>query len=141
MLARLDKVLNRQKDLEKELEALKSRLAAAQAGDLLDQVRQVAGVPVLALKVEAADPKGLREFAVKLQERLKSGIVVLGAAAGDKAMLIALVTKDLSQTLPGRGDHQGHRALGGRQRRRPARHGPGRRPGPGGHPQGPGAGL
>jgi alanyl-tRNA synthetase len=100
VLAQLEKRLNRQKDLEKEVAALKSRLAAAQAGDLLDQVRPVAGVPVLALKVEAADPKGLREFAVKLQDRLKSGIIVLAAVAADKAMLISLVTKDLIPRFP-----------------------------------------
>ncbi|MCL4501614.1 MAG: alanine--tRNA ligase, partial [Deltaproteobacteria bacterium] len=100
LIPRLDKVLKRQRDLEKELEALKGRLAAAQAGDLLDQVRQVEGVPVLALKVEAADPKALRDFAVKLQQRLQSGIVVLGAAAGEKAMLIALVSKDLTKKFP-----------------------------------------
>ncbi|MGA7887301.1 MAG: DHHA1 domain-containing protein, partial [Acidobacteriaceae bacterium] len=100
LLAQLEKRLNRQKDLEKEVAALKSRLAAAQAGDLLDQVRPVAGVPVLALKVEAADPKGLREFAVKLQDRLKSGIIVLAAVAADKAMLISLVTKDLIPRFP-----------------------------------------
>jgi alanyl-tRNA synthetase len=92
--------LKRQKDLEKEIEVLKSRMAAAQAGDLLEQVRQIEGVPVLALKVEVADPKGLRDFAVKLQQRLKSGIVVLGAAAGEKAMLIALVSKDLTKKFP-----------------------------------------
>jgi len=100
LIPRLDKVLRRQKDLEKEVEALKSRMAAAQAGDLLDQVREIEGVPVLALKVEAADPKGLREFAVKLLDRLKSGIIVLGAAAGNKAMLIALVSKDLTKNFP-----------------------------------------
>ena len=80
LVSRLEKTLKRQKELEKEVEALKSRMAAAQAGDLLDQVRQIEGVPVLALKVEATDPKGLRDFAVKLQQRLQSGIVVLGAA-------------------------------------------------------------
>jgi alanyl-tRNA synthetase len=97
LLTRLDKVLKRQKDLEKELDAMQSRLASAQAGDLLDQVRQVDGVKVLALKVEAADPKALREFGAKLLQRLKSGIVVLGAAAGNKAMLIALVSSDLTK--------------------------------------------
>jgi len=100
LLSRLDKLLKRQKELEKQVEALKGRLATAQAGDLLEQVRQVDGVPVLALQVDAADPKGLREFAVKLQDRLKSGIVVLGAAVGDKAMLIALVSKDLTKRFP-----------------------------------------
>jgi alanyl-tRNA synthetase len=100
VVSRLQKVLRRQKDLEKEVEALKGRLASAQAGDLLDQVRRVDGVPVLALQVQAADPKGLREFAVKLQNRLKSGIVVLGAAADDKAMLIAMVSPDLTKRFP-----------------------------------------
>ena len=100
LLNRLEKVLKRQKELEKEVEALKGRLASAQAGDLLEQVRQVDGVSILALQVDAADPKGLREFAVKLQDRLKSGIVVLGSAVGDKAMLIALVSKDLTRRFP-----------------------------------------
>jgi alanyl-tRNA synthetase len=50
--------------------------------------------------VETADPKGLREFAVKLQDRLKSGIIVLAAVAADKAMLISLVTKDLIPRFP-----------------------------------------
>jgi alanyl-tRNA synthetase len=97
LVSRLEKTLKRQKDLEKELEALKGRLASAQAKDLLDQVRQIDGVKVLALKVDAKDPKGLRDFAVKFQDKLKSGIVVLGGAAGEKAMLIALVTKDLTK--------------------------------------------
>jgi alanyl-tRNA synthetase len=100
VVSRLQKVLRRQKDLEKEVEVLQGRLASAQAGDLLDQVRRVDGVPVLALQVQAADPKGLREFAVKLANRLKSGIVVLGAAAQDKAMLIALVSQDLTKRFP-----------------------------------------
>jgi alanyl-tRNA synthetase len=100
LVTRLEKVLERQKKLEKDLEALKGRLAATQARDLLDQVRQVDGIPVLALKVDAADPKSLREFAVKFQDKLKSGIVVLGSAAGAKAMLIALVSKDLTKRFP-----------------------------------------
>jgi alanyl-tRNA synthetase len=100
LVSRLEKMLERQKKLEKDLEALKGRLAATQAGELMDQVRRVDGVAVLALKVDAADPKSLREFAVKFQDKLKSGIVVLGSAAGAKAMLIALVTKDLTKRFP-----------------------------------------
>jgi len=100
LVTRLEKMLERQKKLEKELEALKGRLAAAQARDLMDQVRQVDGVSVLALKVDAADPKSLRDFAVKFQDKLKSGIVVLGSDATEKAMLIALVSKDLTKRFP-----------------------------------------
>jgi len=97
LVERLTKMLKRTRDLEKEVSALKSRLTAVQAGDLLDQVRQVDGVPVLALEVEAGDPKGLREFAAKLSHRLKSGIVVLGSLADDKALLVAIVSKDLTK--------------------------------------------
>ncbi|MFW6113284.1 MAG: alanine--tRNA ligase-related protein, partial [Thermodesulfobacteriota bacterium] len=97
LVDRLSKTLKRTRDLEKEIAALKSRLTAVQAGDLLDQVRQVDGVPVLALEVEAGDPKGLREFAAKLLNRLKSGIVILGSRADDKALLVTIVSKDLTQ--------------------------------------------
>jgi alanyl-tRNA synthetase len=96
VLERLTKVLKRTRDLEKEVIALQGRLTAVQAGDLLEQVRQVDGVSVLALEVEAGDPKGLREFGAKLVNRLKSGIVVLGGRSEDKAMLIAMVSKDLT---------------------------------------------
>jgi alanyl-tRNA synthetase len=57
--------------------------------------RQVNGVTVLATKVEGLDDRGLRDMADRLRDRLKSGIVVLAAAQGDKAMLLAVVTKDL----------------------------------------------
>ncbi|MDI6852839.1 MAG: alanine--tRNA ligase [Deltaproteobacteria bacterium] len=97
LVARLEKVLKRTKELEKQVETLKSQIAAVQAGDLLEQVRQVNGVSVLSLEVGATDPKGLREFAVKLHNRLKSGIVVLGSRADDKALLIAMVSKDLTK--------------------------------------------
>jgi alanyl-tRNA synthetase len=96
VVERLTKVLKRTRDLEKEVSALQGRLTAAQAGDLLEQVRQVDGVAVLALEVEAGDPKGLRDFAAKLLNRLKSGIVVLGSRGDDKALLISLVSKDLT---------------------------------------------
>ncbi|MBM4289850.1 MAG: alanine--tRNA ligase, partial [Deltaproteobacteria bacterium] len=97
LASRLEKLLKRNRELEKQVETLKSRLTTAQAGDLLDQVRRVDGVAVLALEVDAPDPKNLREFAVKLLNRLKSGVVVLGSRADDKALLVALVSKDLTK--------------------------------------------
>jgi len=100
LLSRLDKLLKRQKELEKEVETLKSRLATAQAKDLMEEVKEIDGIKVLALEVQAADPKSLREYAVKFQDRLQSGIVVLGSAVGEKAMLIALVSKDLTKRFP-----------------------------------------
>jgi alanyl-tRNA synthetase len=97
LVGRLERLIRRTKDLEKQVEAVKGQIASVQAGDLLDQVRRVDGVAVLSLEVAATDPKGLREFAVKLHNRLKSGIVVLGSRADDKALLIAMVSKDLTK--------------------------------------------
>ncbi len=99
ILTKLDKLFQRQKELEKQLEALQGQLASARSSDLLDQVRSVDGVQVLALEVDAADPKGLRDFADKLKDRLQSGVIVLGSSKGDKAMLITVVTKDLTDRL------------------------------------------
>ncbi len=79
---------------------MKSRLASAQAKDLSEEVRRIDGIPVLATEVQAPDPKSLREFAVKFLNKLKSGVVVLGSGAGDKAMLIAMVSKDLVSRFP-----------------------------------------
>jgi alanyl-tRNA synthetase len=99
ILTKLDKLLQRQRDLEKQLEALQGQLAAARSDDLLDQVKSVDGIKVLALEVDVADPKGLRDFADKLKDRLQSGVIVLGSSKGDKAMLITVVTKDLTDRL------------------------------------------
>lgn len=99
ILGRLEKLLQRQKELEKQIDALQGQLAAARSGDLLDRVQQVNGIKVLALEVDAAEPKQLRELADKLRDRLKSGVVVLGSSKGEKAMLLAAVTRDLTDRL------------------------------------------
>src|SRR5206468_1202895 len=64
--------------------------------DLLADARHVDGITVLATRVEGLDDKGLREMADRLRDRIKSGVVVLGAAQGERALLLAAVTKDLT---------------------------------------------
>ncbi len=96
---RLEKLLERQKELEREVETLQARLNADQADDLFSQVREIEGVKILAVQVEGGDPKGLRELADKLRDKLQSGAVILGCKAGDKANLLVAVTKDLSGRL------------------------------------------
>jgi len=96
LLPRLKKLLKRTRELEKEVAALQSRLITTQAADLLDQVVKINGIAVLAQEVQAPDPKGLRDFAVNVAHRLKSGVIVLGSKAGGKALLIAMVTPDLT---------------------------------------------
>jgi alanyl-tRNA synthetase len=88
--------LKRERELEREIEALKGKLAARDSSDLMDRVRQINGVNLLATVVDASDVKTLRDFGDKLRDRLRSGVIVLGSRAEGKAMLLCLVTKDLS---------------------------------------------
>ena len=93
---RTEKLLRRERELEKEIEALKGKLAAKDSGDLMGRVRQIHGIDVLATVVEASDVKTLRDLGDKLRDRLRSGIILLGSRADGKAMLLCLVTKDLN---------------------------------------------
>ena len=93
---RTEKLLKRERDLEREIEALKGKLAAKDSGDLMSLVRKVKGVDVLATVVDISDVKTLRDFGDKLRDRLRSGIILLGSRADGKAMLLCLVTKDLT---------------------------------------------
>ncbi len=94
---RVEKILKHQKELEKEIEALKGKQAARESGDLISRVREIKGIKVLAEVVDVPDVKTLRDFGDKLRDRLQSGVILLGSRAGDKAMLLCLVTKDLAK--------------------------------------------
>lgn len=93
---RVEKLIKNQKDLEKEIETLKGRLAAKDSADLLGQAREIKGIRVLTAAVNAPDAKTLRDFGDKLRDRLQSGIILIGSQADGKAMLLCLVTKDLT---------------------------------------------
>jgi len=96
LVARLEKSIADQKALEKEIEKLKAKMATMSAASAADEVREIKGVKVLAKKVAADNPGSLRDAADKFKDQIKSGIVVLGSTAGEKAMLIVMVTKDLT---------------------------------------------
>jgi alanyl-tRNA synthetase len=91
---RVGAVLEHVRALEKELESLKSRLAASQGDGLLAQAVDVKGVKVLAATLQGADAKALRETMDKLKDKLKSAAIVLAAVDGDKVQLAAGVTAD-----------------------------------------------
>lgn len=93
---RMEKLLKQQRDLEKGIDSLKGKLAAKDSSDLLSQVKEIKGVRTLAVQVDVTDAKTLRDFGDKLRDRLQSGIVLLGSKSADKAMLLCLVTKDLT---------------------------------------------
>jgi alanyl-tRNA synthetase len=96
LLDKLDAQLDRSKALEKEIAALKGKLAGAASGDLLSQAREIKGVKVLAVRVEGVSGNDLRDLQDQLKNKLGSGVVVLGTAEGDKVSLIAGVTADLT---------------------------------------------
>jgi alanyl-tRNA synthetase len=94
--ARLAQVQDQVRALEKELAALKSKLASSAGNDLVSQAVDVNGVKVLAVKMEGVDPKSLRETVDQLKNKLGSAAIVLAAVDGGKVSLVAGVTADAS---------------------------------------------
>jgi len=92
--ARIAQVLDHVKALEKEVSALKGKLASSQGDDLIAQAVDVKGVKVLAAKLEGADAKTLRDTMDKLKDKLKTAVIVLAAVDGDKVQIAAGVTAD-----------------------------------------------
>jgi alanyl-tRNA synthetase len=92
--ARLVQVLDHVRALEKELGALKGRLASAQGGDLSARAVDVKGLKVLAARLDGADAKTLRETLDKLKDKLKTAVIVLAAVEGGRVQLAAGVTAD-----------------------------------------------
>ena len=96
LVERLTASLDRSRALEKELEQLKAKLASAAGSDLASQAVEIAGAKVLAVNVEGADGKSLRDMMDQLKNKLGSCALVLAAVNGDKVALIAGVSKDLT---------------------------------------------
>ncbi len=86
---KLRALLERQKSLEKALEAVKARQAAAAAGDLAARSVEVAGLKVLAAVLDGADSKALRDGVDSLKQRLGDAVIVLAARADGKVQLVA----------------------------------------------------
>lgn len=91
---RIGQVLDQVKLLEKEIAALKGKLASSQGDELLTQAVDVKGLKVLAAKLEGADAKTLRDTMDKLKDKLKTAVIVLAAVDGDKVQIAAGVTAD-----------------------------------------------
>jgi alanyl-tRNA synthetase len=91
---RIGQVLDHVKTLEKEVAALKGKLASAQGDEMLSQAVDVKGVKLLVAKLDGADAKTLRETMDKLKDKLKSAVILLAVADGDKVQLAAGVTAD-----------------------------------------------
>jgi alanyl-tRNA synthetase len=97
---RLQKLLDEQKQLEKQLQQLEARLAKGRAQELAASARVVAGVPVLAARLDGLDAEGLRSVVDTLRERMSSGVICLGSSVDGKVTLVASVSKDLTKRFP-----------------------------------------
>ncbi|TMH20425.1 MAG: alanine--tRNA ligase [Betaproteobacteria bacterium] len=91
---RVSAVLEQVRALEKEIAALKGKLASSQGDELMAQAVDVKGLKVLAATLDGADAKTLRETMDKLKDKLKSAAIVLAAVNGGKVQLAAGVTAD-----------------------------------------------
>jgi len=91
---RITQVLDQVKTLEKEVAALKGKLASSQGDELMGQAVEVKGIKVLAALLDGADAKTLRDTLDKLKDKLKTAAIVLAAVDGGKVQLAAGVTAD-----------------------------------------------
>jgi len=97
VLPAIERQLEQVRALEKQLEGLQRKAAGSQAASLLEGVREVKGVKVLAAQVPAGTSReNLRQMIDSLRQKLGSGVVVLGSVEDGKVALIAGVTKDLT---------------------------------------------
>ncbi|MCD6224386.1 MAG: alanine--tRNA ligase, partial [Deltaproteobacteria bacterium] len=96
LVARIEKTIQTQKALEKDLEKLKAEIAVFKADSAGDEIQTINNVNIIVKEVSIDKPATLREIADKFKDRLGSGIVVLGSVNKSKALLIAVITKDLT---------------------------------------------
>ena len=96
---RVAQLVERNRELEREVQALKGQLASGGGRDLLSEAVEVKGVKVLATRIDGVDPSPLRDAADKLRNQLGTGVVVLGSVQGRKVRLVADVSGDLTDSL------------------------------------------
>jgi alanyl-tRNA synthetase len=93
---RIEKLLENQKALEKEITSLKREQKAQESVSLLNEVKDVEGVKIISTRTDSSNPEEMRELADKLKSGIGSGIVLLGAVNNGKVSLLVSVTKDLT---------------------------------------------
>ena len=96
---RVAQLVERNRGLEREVQALKGQLASGGGRDLLAEAVEVKGVKVLATRIDGVDPSPLRDAADKLRSQLGTGVVVIGSVQGRKVRLVADVSRDLTESL------------------------------------------
>jgi alanyl-tRNA synthetase len=97
--ARVEQLLQRTRELEKELAAAKQALVTGQAADRTETVEEIDGIKVMAMRMDGADAKTLRDAVDRFKDKLQSGVVVLGSVEDGKVRLAAGVTKNNTDRL------------------------------------------
>ena len=97
VVSKVEALLKDKKNLEKELESLKAKMASKSVENIDDVVREINGVKVISKRVEIENPSQLRDLADKFKTKIGSGVILLGAQSNGKALLISIVTDDLTK--------------------------------------------
>jgi alanyl-tRNA synthetase len=92
----VERLLTRQREMEREVQHLKERIAQSRMGDLAEQARTIKDVKVVAARLEDVDRAQLRTLADSLRNKLKSCVVVLGSSENGNVSIVSAVTKDLA---------------------------------------------
>jgi len=99
VVQKVEQLLTQNRQLEKELEKLKAKMASSQGSDLASQAQDIAGINVLAAKLEGADVKVLRETLDQLKNKLGQAAIVLATVNGEKVSIVAGVSKDKTNII------------------------------------------
>ncbi len=95
---KIEKLLSRQKQLEKEISQLNAKLSLSSLDSILENYQEVNGVKVVTATITLDSAKTMREIGDKVRDKMGSGIAVLGGVLEDKVSLLALVSKDITKT-------------------------------------------
>lgn len=96
---RVRSLVDENKRLQRDIQALQTKLADASGSDLMANLREINGVSVLVSVVEGANAKALRGVADQVRSKIERGVFVLAAIEGDRAALVAGVTRNLTETV------------------------------------------
>jgi alanyl-tRNA synthetase len=99
LVEHVDKLVQHQRTLEKQLDDLKLRVAQSEAGSLVPDARDVKGVKVLAKRMEGMDRAQLRAIVDSLRNQLKTAVVVLASSENGNVAIVSGVTKDLASKV------------------------------------------
>ncbi len=92
---KVEQLAQRSRQMEKDIEQLKAKLASGAGTDLAAGAKDINGVKVLAAELDVADPKAMKSAVDQLKDKLGSAVICVASAEGDKVTLVAGVTKDL----------------------------------------------